>query len=127
MRAVAALLLVLAVAAQAADAPAPRRFRDHGLTAGVLAPGPLNAITDVAGVRVGQITLNEGDSVRTGVTVVVPHEGNVFQDKVAAAVHVGNGFGKLTGIAQVRELGNLETPIALTNTLDVPTAAAALI
>jgi D-aminopeptidase len=93
----------------------------------VLRPGPLNAITDVTGVRVGQVTLEVGDSVRTGVTVVVPHPGNVFQDKPAAAIHVGNGFGKLTGIAQVQELGNLETPIALTNTLDVATAAAALV
>ncbi len=127
MRALAALSLALVTLAHAADAPAPRRFRDHGLSVGVLAPGPLDAITDVGGVRVGQVTVSAGDSVRTGVTVVVPHEGNVFQDKVPAAIHVGNGFGKLTGIAQVRELGNLETPIALTNTLDVPTAAAALV
>jgi len=127
MRAIAALLLTLVTVAQAADAPAPRRFRDHGLSVGVTKPGPLNAITDVAGVRVGQVTLVQGDSVRTGVTVVVPHEGNVFQDKVAAAIHVGNGFGKLTGIAQVQELGNLETPVVLTNTLDVPTAASALV
>jgi len=127
MRAIAALLLTLVTVAQAADAPAPRRFRDHGLSVGVMKPGPLNAITDVGGVRVGQVTITQGESVRTGVTVVVPHEGNVFQDKVAAAIHVGNGFGKLTGIAQVQELGNLETPIVLTNTLDVPTAAGALV
>ena len=127
MRAIAALLLTLVTVAQAADAPAPRRFRDHGLSVGVMKPGPLNAITDVGGVRVGQVTITQGDSVRTGVTVVVPHEGNVFQDKVAAAIHVGNGFGKLTGIAQVQELGNLETPVVLTNTLDVPTAASALV
>jgi len=127
MRAIAVMLLILASFAQAAEEPARHRFRDWGLSLGVLRPGPLNAITDVAGVRVGQVTLDIGDSVRTGVTVVVPHEGNVFQDKPAAAVHVGNGFGKLTGIAQVQELGNLETPIALTNTLDVPTAAAALV
>lgn len=127
MRAIAALALASVVGVQAAEAPSPRRFRDHGLSVGVLQPGSLNAITDVGGVRVGQVTVSAGDSVRTGVTVVVPHEGNVFQDKVAAAIHVGNGFGKLTGIAQVRELGNLETPIALTNTLDVPTAASALV
>jgi D-aminopeptidase len=128
MRSVAAcLLLTLVASAHAADEPARHRFRDYGLTLGVLAPGPLNAITDVAGVKVGHVTVHEGESVRTGVTVVVPHEGNVFQDKVAAAVHVGNGHGKLTGIAQVQELGNLETPIVLTNTLDVAIAAAALV
>jgi D-aminopeptidase len=128
MRPVAAFLLLALVApAHAADESPRHRFRDYGLSVGVMTPGPLNAITDVAGVKVGQVTVRAGDSVRTGVTVVVPHEGNVFQDKVAAAVHVGNGFGKLTGIAQVQELGNLETPIVLTNTLDVPTAAAALV
>ena len=127
MRAIAVMLLILASFAQAAEEPPRHRFRDWGLSLGVLKPGPLNAITDVAGVRVGQVTLDAGDSVRTGATVVVPHTGNVFQDKPAAAIHVGNGFGKLTGIAQVQELGNLETPIALTNTLDVPTAAAALV
>jgi len=127
MRNVIIVLLVLASVVHAAG-DAPRlRFRDHGLSVGVLSPGPLNAITDVAGVKVGHVTVTAGDSVRTGVTVVVPHEGNVFQDKVAAAIWVGNGHGKLTGIAQVQELGNLETPIVLTNTLDVPIAADALI
>ena len=86
---------------------------------GVFAPGPLNAITDVTGVRVGHATLVVGDNVRTGVTVVVPHAGNVFQDKVAGAVFVGNAFGKLAGSTQVDELGTIETPIALTNTLSV--------
>ncbi len=125
--ALAFLVLVLAASAGTAEEPPRHRLRDLGLTVGVMIPGPLDAITDVPGVRVGQVTVKSGDGVRTGVTVVVPHGGNVFQDKVAAAIHVGNGFGKLTGIAQVRELGNLETPIVLTNTLDVPTAAAALV
>jgi D-aminopeptidase len=127
MRLIVLMLLAIATVARAADEPARHRLRDYGLTVGVLKPGALNAITDVAGVRVGQVTVSEGDSVRTGVTVVVPHEGNVFQDEPAAAIYVGNGFGKLTGIAQVQELGCLETPIVLTNTLDVPTAAAALV
>ena len=128
MRAVAAFaVLALAVPADGADEPARHRFRDLGLTVGVMAPGPLNGITDVPGVRVGQVTVREGEGVRTGVTVVVPHGGNVFQDKVPAGIHVGNGFGKLTGIAQVRELGELETPVVLTCTLCVPRAADALL
>jgi D-aminopeptidase len=86
----------------------------------------LNAITDVAGVRVGHATLIQGDSVRTGVTVILPHEGNLFQEKVPAAIVVGNGFGKLIGSTQVQELGVIETPIALTNTLAVWTVADAL-
>jgi D-aminopeptidase len=104
-----------------------QRLRDFGTAPGVLPTGQLNAITDVPGVLVGHTTLLEGDSVRTGVTAILPHGGNVFQQKVPAAIHTGNGFGKLTGISQVRELGNLETPIVLTNTLSVPTAADALI
>lgn len=103
------------------------RARDLGLAPGVLAPGPLNAITDVAGVRVGQVTLVEGDSVRTGVTAVLPHAGNLFQDKVAGAVFVGNAFGKLAGSTQVTELGTIETPIVLTNTLSVGTAMDAVV
>ncbi len=103
------------------------RVRDFGIAPGVLPPGPLNAITDVAGVRVGHLTLIEGDSVRTGVTAILPHEGNVFQQKVPAAIYVGNGFGKLAGYTQVKELGSLETPIILTNTLSVPVAVKALI
>src|SRR5207244_8741823 len=86
----------------------------------------LNAITDVDGVRVGHTTLVEGDRVRTGVTAVVPHAGNVFQDKVAGAVFVGNAFGKLSGSTQVAELGTIETPIVLTNTLSVGTAVDAV-
>ncbi len=98
------------------------RARDLGLEPGVLQPGPLNAITDVAGVRVGQRTLIEGTGVRTGVTAVVPHDGNIFQSKVPAAVWPANAFGKAAGFLQVQELGNLETPIVLTNTLCVGTA-----
>lgn len=103
------------------------RARDLGVTPGILQPGPLNAITDVKGVRVGQVTLNEGDAVRTGVTAIVPHGGNVFQDKVAGAVFVGNAFGKLAGSTQVTELGTIETPIVLTNTLSVGTAVDAVV
>ncbi|MHB2149150.1 DmpA family aminopeptidase [Calditrichota bacterium LG25] len=104
-----------------------KRAADYGLKIGVLPPGPLNAITDVKGVKVGHVTLIKGDSVRTGVTAILPHGGNLFQEKVPAAVYVGNGFGKLAGSTQVEELGNLETPIILTNTLSVPVAAGALI
>jgi D-aminopeptidase len=103
------------------------RIRDFGIEPGILNPGSWNAITDVTGVKVGHKTLIGGDSVRTGVTVVIPHEGNLFQKKVPAAVCVGNGFGKALGFTQVVELGNLETPIALTNTLGVFTAAEALL
>jgi D-aminopeptidase len=95
------------------------RARELGITPGVLPTGPLNAITDVEGVRVGHVTLVEGDNVRTGVTAIVPHGGNVFRDKVAGAVFVGNAFGKLAGSTQVQELGTIETPIILTNTLSV--------
>jgi D-aminopeptidase len=103
------------------------RAREVGIVIGVLPTGPLNAITDVPGVRVGQVTITAGDSVNTGVTAVLPHGGNPFREKVPAAVSVGNGFGKLTGIAQVRELGELESPVVLTCTLCVPRAADAVI
>ena len=103
------------------------RIRELGVSPGILAPGPENAITDVGGVRVGHRTIIEGDSIRTGVTAVVPHAGNLFQQKVPAAVHVGNGFGKAAGFLQVQELGNLETPIILTNTLAVGTAIDAVV
>jgi D-aminopeptidase len=109
-----------------AEAPRPRA-RDLGLAPGVFAPGPLNAITDVAGVRVGQVTLILGENVRTGVTAVLPHGGNLFQEKVAGAVFVGNAFGKLAGATQVEELGTIETPIVLTNTLAVGTAVEAIV
>jgi D-aminopeptidase len=108
----------LAVLALAAERP---RARDLGITPGVLEPGPLNAITDVTGVRVGQVTLIEGDKVRTGVTAILPHGGNLFQDKVPGGVFVGNAFGKLAGSTQVQELGTIETPIVLSNTLAVGT------
>jgi D-aminopeptidase len=108
------------------DHPARPRARDVGIVTGDLPTGKLNAITDVAGVRVGHATLVEGDAVRTGVTVVLPHGGNLFQEKVPAAVHVGNAFGKLVGATQIQELGNLESPIALTNTLSVWKVADAL-
>ena len=104
-----------------------QRAREYGIQIGVLPTGPLNAITDVAGVKVGQTTLIKGDSIRTGVTAILPHDGNIFQEKVPAAIYVGNGFGKLTGMTQVMELGNLESPVILTNTLNVSTAMDAVI
>ncbi len=104
-----------------------KRVRDHGIEIGVLKPGTLNAITDVEGVLVGHATLINGDHIRTGVTAILPHSGNIFQEKVPAAIYLGNGFGKLAGYSQVKELGNLETPIILTNTLGVPVASNALI
>ncbi|CAN5570569.1 P1 family peptidase [soil metagenome] len=108
-------------------AQTPKRPRDYGIRFGVLPTGPLNAITDVAGVRVGQVTLKQGQNIRTGVTAILPHDGNQFQQKSPAAIYIGNGFGKLAGYSQVEELGTLETPIILTNTLSVPTASDALI
>jgi len=95
------------------------RARALGVEPGEFDPGPENAITDVEGVQVGQVTLNEGDDIRTGVTAIRPHAGNTFQEKVAGAVFVGNAFGKLAGSTQVQELGTIETPIVLTNTLSV--------
>lgn len=115
------LLLALVLLDAAAQSPRPRA-RDLGLAPGVFSPGPLNAITDVAGVRVGHVTLIEGDSVRTGVSAIVPGPGNLFQEKVPGAVFVGNAFGKLAGSTQVDELGTIETPILLTNTLSVGAA-----
>lgn len=102
-----------------ATAGARPRARDLGLAPGVFPPGASNAITDVAGVRVGQVTLVEGDRIRTGVTAIVPHAGNLFQDKVPGGVFIGNAFGKLAGSTQVQELGTIETPVVLTNTLSV--------
>jgi D-aminopeptidase len=104
-----------------------KRLREYGIKIGILHTGPHNAITDVPGVTVGQVTLIKNQTIRTGVTAILPHNGNIFQEKVPAAIHIGNGFGKLTGFSQVEELGNIETPIILTNTLSVPTAADALI
>ena len=103
------------------------RIRELGVEPGIFPPGPLNAITDVEGVRVGHRTLIRGESIRTGVTAIVPHGGNVFQSKAPAAVYVGNGFGKAAGFLQVQELGNIETPIVLTSTLSVGTAIEALV
>ena len=103
------------------------RARDLGLTIGVLPPGELNAITDVAGVRVGSATIIRGDNVRTGVTAVLPHGGNLFREKVPGAVFIGNAFGKLAGSTQVNELGEIETPILLTSTLSVPRTADAVL
>lgn len=122
--------LLLAAAAALARDPAPQtrpRARDLGLQIGILPTGPLNAITDVAGVRVGHTTLIRGENIRTGVTAIVPHAGNLFRQKVPAGIFVGNGFGKLAGFTQVKELGELETPILLTSTLNVPRVADALI
>jgi D-aminopeptidase len=103
------------------------RLRDFGIDIGIFSPGKYNAITDVGGVKVGHFTLIEGDDIRTGVTAILPHGKNLFQQKVPAAIYIGNGFGKLAGYSQVEELGNIETPIILTNTLSVPIAADALI
>jgi D-aminopeptidase len=123
MRLAIAMLFLLTPA----TASAQQRARALGLTPGALSPGPHNAITDVPGVRVGHATLRLGDSVRTGVTAVLPHGGNLFLDRVPAAIHVGNGFGKLAGSTQVNELGELESPILLTCTLCVWKAADALV
>lgn len=122
---IGALALVTPPGAAAADDRL--RLRDLGVSIGVLPPGKWNAITDVNGVRVGHRTIVEGDSIRTGVTVILPHAGDVFQRKAPAGVWVGNGFGKAAGFLQVRELGNLETPIALTNTLAVGAAIEGLV
>lgn len=124
-----ALLVLAAVAPTLLSAQAaPRaRARALGVAPGVFSPGPHNAITDVAGVRVGQVTLVQGDNVRTGVTAILPHGGNLYRERVPAALHVGNGFGKLLGVTQLRELGELETPILLTCTLCVWQAADAMV
>src|SRR3954452_231287 len=111
---------------QAQTAPRPRA-RDLGIAPGVFPTGPNNAITDVDGVRVGHTTRADGGGVRTGVTAILPHGGNLFQSKVPGAVFVGNAFGKLAGSTQVEELGTIETPIVLTNTLAVGTALDAVV
>ncbi|HET7615543.1 MAG TPA: P1 family peptidase, partial [Bacillales bacterium] len=104
----------------------PKRIRDYGIVIGELPAGEQNAITDVPDVQVGQVTLNDG-AVKTGVTAILPHTGSLFREKLPCAVHVMNGFGKPIGAVQIEELGTLETPIVLTNTLSVGTAADALI
>jgi len=120
------LLLLLCALALAGQTSRPRA-REAGIVTGLLPAGPLNAITDVPGVLVGHTTLARGENVRTGVTAVLPHAGNLFREKVAGAVFVGNGFGKLAGSTQVEELGEIETPILLTSTLNVPRVADALL
>lgn len=120
-------LLIFLILIHQIIAAQTKRLRDFDVKIGVLPTGKWNAITDVSGVKVGQTTLIVSDSVRTGVTVILPHEGNVFQQKVPAAIELGNGFGKLAGYSQVAELGNIETPVLLTNTLNVSTAVAALV
>ncbi|MEL7003437.1 MAG: P1 family peptidase, partial [Bacteroidota bacterium] len=96
-----------------------KRIRDYGIEIGVLKTGENNAITDVAGVKVGHTTIVEGENIRTGATAIVPHNGNIYQSKVPAAIYIGNGYGKLAGYSQVEELGNIETPVILTNTLSI--------
>ena len=118
---------LLAPALAFAQTEARPRIRDLGVQIGILQPGPLNAITDVAGVKVGQTTLIRGDNIRTGVTAILPHGGNLFREKVPGAVFLGNAFGKLIGSPQVNELGEIETPILLTSTLSVGRVADALI
>jgi D-aminopeptidase len=103
------------------------RIRDLGVQVGVLPPGPLNAITDVAGVKVGQTTLIRGDNIRTGVTAIVPHGGNLYKERVPGAIFLGNAYGKLAGSTQVNEMGEIETPILLTATDSVPRVADAVI
>ena len=117
------LLLTAQVWSQASPAAIRPRAREAGVSVGVLPTGPINAITDVAGVMVGHTTIIRGENVRTGVTAIIPHNGNLFQEKVPGAVFVGNGFGKLAGSTQVNELGEIETPILLTSTLAVPKTA----
>jgi len=128
---IALLLVAWSLDTRMADAQSPGadrpRAREAGVVIGALPTGPLNAITDVNGVRVGQTTLVEGDQVRTGITAILPHTGNIFREKVPAAIYTANGFGKLLGVTQVDELGEIETPILLTCTLCVWRAADAMV
>lgn len=121
------LLLFLCLLSSSSTFAQKKRARDYGIEIGVLRTGKLNAITDVSGVKIGQVTFHQPDGVNTGVTAILPHDKNIFQNKIPAAIHIGNGFGKLAGYSQVEELGNIETPIVLTNTLSVPTASAGII
>src|SRR2546427_11690233 len=127
LAAMVALLVTAAAAAQNTTSNARPRARDLGLKVGILPTGPLDAITDVAGVEIGQTTIIQGTDVRTGVTAILPHPGNIFREKVPGTIFVGNAFGKLAGSTQVNELGEIETPILLTSTLSVPRVADALI
>ena len=124
-----AIVFILSLPFQltSAQKTARPRAREVGIKVGILPAGPLNAITDVGGVMVGHTTVVRGDNIRTGVTAVLPHTGNLFREKVPAAIFVGNGFGKLMGSTQVEELGEIETPILLTSTLNVPRVADALL
>lgn len=108
--------VIMVISAQSQER---KTLREWGFSTGIFQTGANNAITDVAGVTVGHVTCVVGDSIRTGVTAIVPHQGDIFRNKVPAAIYVGNGFGKLAGYTQVRELGNIETPVVLTNTLSV--------
>jgi D-aminopeptidase len=128
MRSHLLVIVPLAACVSLAGAQSPRvRSRDLGVAPGIFKTGAINAITDVAGVRVGQVTLNEGDKIRTGITAIFPHAGNAYLERVPAAVFIGNGFGKLAGSTQVNELGEIETPILLTCTLCVWKAADAMV
>src|SRR5438128_7331236 len=128
VRLILVLLVTVRVTTEGVTQERPRpRAREAGVIVGVLQPGPLNAITDVGGVAVGNTTLIRGNNVRTGVTAILPHNGNLFREKVPGAVFIGNAFGKLAGSTQVNELGEIETPILLTSTLNVPRVADALI
>src|SRR5438132_5637656 len=121
------ILVALGAPSSVSHSEVRPRAREAGVIVGVLSPGPLNAITDVGGVAVGHTTLIRGDNVRTGVTAILPHNGNLFREKVPGAVFIGNAFGKLAGSTQVNELGEIATPIMLTSTLNVPRVADALI
>ncbi|MGN8226164.1 DmpA family aminopeptidase [Gracilimonas sp. BCB1] len=117
------LVLVFLLSANNSFSQERQLPRDLGIKPGILTPGPLNAITDVEGVQVGHKTIMEGDNIRTGVTMILPHDGDLFRSRVPAAVYVGNGFGKALGFTQIRELGEIETPVGLTNTLSIHTVA----
>ncbi len=121
------LLLAIVALMISAEAIGQHRARDMGISPGILTPGALNAITDVAGVRVGQVTVQQGTRINTGVTAIIPANGNLRQDKIPAAIYVANGYGKLAGLSQVQELGEIETPIALTNTLNIAEGVSALV
>lgn len=124
MRFLILFLILLPIQLKAQNNTRPRAL---GIEIGVIPTGKLNSITDVSGVSIGHTTIKKGDSILTGITAILPHSGNLFQNKVPAAVFTGNGFGKLAGTTQIMELGNLETPIVLTNTLSVPAAMQGLI
>ncbi len=116
-------LFILLFAVNSGFSQDRQRARELGIKPGILTPGPLNAITDVEGIKVGHRTINEVENIRTGVTVIFPHSGDIFKSRVPAATYVGNGFGKALGFTQINELGEIETPIGLTNTLSVHTVA----